>query len=373
QKKPATDCQPRTTRRRSPAHHKNTHSKNRAGHYWLSPRSCNDYLANLRQFVGWLVKAGRVGVDPLGSIERVDMSRREQYRRAFTPDELRRLLAVAGDRAVAYLVAALTGLRRKELGALRWDDVILGVGSAYIVVRASIAKNARRARIDLHPDVAATLTAWRSRSTGPLVFGAAGLPDVATLKADLAAAGIAFKDESGRRLDFHSFRGTFATMLAAVLAPVPLTQQLMRHSDYKMTLGYYIDGGQFSAAAVLQCLPRFSVGIAPNFCNLSPPPTGQKQSFAVSSRPNGKDEQTLSSGGDCHVLTPGVTKSHNGAETASARTGSQSTVVVTRWWVGGIGSATGLSSGALGGRCVIERGGALIRISLNYAPLPHKW
>ena len=41
--------------------------------------------------MGWLVKAGRVGVDPLGSIERVDMSRREQYRRAFTPDELAQL------------------------------------------------------------------------------------------------------------------------------------------------------------------------------------------------------------------------------------------------------------------------------------------
>lgn len=288
----------------------------------LSPKSCNDYLANLRQFVGWLVKAGRLGVDPLVSIERVDMSRREQYRRAFEPDELRRLLAVAGDRAVVYLVAALTGLRRKELGALRWDDVVLGDGSAYIVVRASIAKNARRARIDLHPDAAAALAAWRSRSTGPLVFGAAGLPDVATLKSDLAAAGIAFKDDSGRRLDFHSFRGTFATMLAASGTPVPLAQQLMRHSDYKMTLKHYTDAGQFPAAAALQALPRFPVGVTPNFCNLLPPPTGQKQSFPVPSRPGGKDEQTPSSGGVCHALTPGVAKSHNGAETSSARTGS---------------------------------------------------
>ena len=51
-------------------------------------------------------------------------------------------------------------------------------------------------------------------------------------------------------------------------------------------------------AAALQALPRFPVGVTLNFCNLLPPPTGQKQSFAVPSRPSGKDEQTLSSGRD---------------------------------------------------------------------------
>ena len=285
----------------------------------LSPKSRNDYLADLAHFVRWLVKRGRLGADPLGEIDRVDTARLEHYRRAFTPDELRRLLAVSGDRAVPYLVAALTGLRRKELGALRWEDVVLSDGGSYVLVRASIAKNAKRGRIDLHPDAAAALASWRSRATGPLVFGRKGLPDVSVLKADLVAAGLAFKDDLGRRLDFHSFRGTFATMLVVSGATTSLTQQLMRHSDFRQTQEHYTDAEQFSAAAALQLLPRFPLNIGPNFCNLLASPAGQNQSLPVPACPNEKSGETIVNSGDCHALAPAVTNSQNGSENWGTR------------------------------------------------------
>ncbi len=285
----------------------------------LSPKSCNDYLADLAHFVRWLVKRGRLSVDPLGEIERVDTARAEHYRRAFTPGELRRLLAVSGDRAVPYLVAALTGLRRKELAALRWDDVVLSDGGACVLVRASIAKNAKCARIDLHPDAAAALASLRSGAAGPLVFGPGGLPDVSVLKADLAAAGLSFKDDLGRRLDFHAFRGTFATMLVASGATIPLTQQLMRHADFRQTEKHYADRGQFPAAAALQLLPRFPLGVDPNFCNLLASPAGQNQSLPVSACPKQNSEQTVANSGDCRVLAGAVINSQNGANTAPAR------------------------------------------------------
>ena len=285
----------------------------------LSPKSCNDYLADLTHFVHWLMKRGRIGADPLGEIDRVDTARVEHYRRAFKPDELRRLLNVSGDRAVPYLVAAMTGLRRKELAALRWDDVVLSEGDSYILVRASIAKDARRARIELHPHAVAALLAQREKTGGSLVFGPAGIPKVTTLKADLAAAGITFKDDLGRRLDFHSFRGTFSTMLAKAGAPVPVTQQLMRHSDYKMTLKHYTDTGQFSAMAILQSLPGFAIGDNSNFCNLPASPAGQNESLTVSACPNEKSDKTIVNSGDCHTLAPGVKDSHNGSKNWGTR------------------------------------------------------
>ena len=285
----------------------------------LSPKSCNDYLADLAHFVRWLVKRGRLGADPLGEIERVDTARAEHYRRAFTPDELRRLVSVCGVRAVPYLVAALTGLRRKELGALRWDDVFLSDGGAYVLVRASIAKNAKRSRIDLHPDAAAALGLLRSRATDPLVFGRRGLPDVSVLKADLAAAGVRFCDDLGRRLDFHSFRATFATMLVTCGVTIPLTQQLMRHSDFKQTQKHYTDAGQFSAAAALQLLPRFRVVDDADFRGHFAFPAGQSQSLAAPASPDHNNEQPLANSGDCPALAGTVTHSQNGSENWGTR------------------------------------------------------
>jgi integrase len=45
----------------------------------------------------------------------------------------------------------------------------------------------------------------------------------------------------GRKLDFHALRYTFATKLAKGVASQRLTQELMRHSDPKLTAKIYTD------------------------------------------------------------------------------------------------------------------------------------
>jgi len=54
-------------------------------------------------------------------------------------------------------------------------------------------------------------------------------------------AGIETIDETGRKLDFHSFRYTFATKLARQGVSQRLTQELMRHSDPRLTANLYTD------------------------------------------------------------------------------------------------------------------------------------
>ena len=56
--------------------------------------------------------------------------------------------------------------------------------------------------------------------------------------ARLEAAGIPPETESGR-LDFHSLRATYATLLARVGVNLQTAQALMRHSDPKLTAKTY--------------------------------------------------------------------------------------------------------------------------------------
>ena len=52
-------------------------------------------------------------------------------------------------RRVPYLMSARTGLRYGELSELVWDDVIFDVDKSHVLVRASISKNKKEARIPL--------------------------------------------------------------------------------------------------------------------------------------------------------------------------------------------------------------------------------
>ncbi len=64
-------------------------------------------------------------------------------------------------------------------------------------------------------------------------------PAAAVLRDDLALAGIAYRDDVGCVVDFHSLRVTFATNRARGRVPLQLAQRLMRHSDPRLTSSIY--------------------------------------------------------------------------------------------------------------------------------------
>jgi integrase len=55
----------------------------------------------------------------------------------------------------------------------------------------------------------------------------------------LEAAGISRANEQGRKLDIHAPRHTLATRLARSSAPLVQAQQLLDHSDPKLTARVY--------------------------------------------------------------------------------------------------------------------------------------
>jgi integrase len=141
---------------------------------------------------------------------------------------------------VLFLVAALTGLRKGELVALRWRDVDLSaqrvrVRRNYTRGAFGVPKSRRSARaVPLTHEAARALEALHARSKrkadDDLVFahlmtgGVLAKSNVSRrMRAALKAAGL---DETHR---FHDLRHTFGTRAAAAGVPMRTLQEWMGH------------------------------------------------------------------------------------------------------------------------------------------------
>ncbi len=228
-------------------------------HSGLKPKYLNDLLGSANTFFNWLEKQEPGLVHPLKRVEKLPNDEAGMYRRALSEGEIRKLLAVAPpSRAWVYLVIVYTGLRRKELNGLTWADLTLEGLNPCIRLSAKITKNRKQGRLELRPEVVEVLTRNRPehiRPSAPVFRGK--VPSVASLKKDLAAAGIQFQDELGRRIDIHGMRTTFGTLLSSSDVSPHFAKEMMRHSDQKLTQRYYNDRDQLPLAAALGKLPSF--------------------------------------------------------------------------------------------------------------------
>jgi hypothetical protein len=77
------------------------------------------------------------------------------------------------------------------------------------------------------------------------------------MRKDLEAVGIPFADAQGRRVDFHSLRGSLNTHMALAKVDPQLRQKIMRHSDIKLTLDTYTDSTLLRVSEAITVLPSF--------------------------------------------------------------------------------------------------------------------
>ena len=61
---------------------------------------------------------------------------------------------------------------------------------------------------------------------------------------DFARAGIQKRDARGHVVDLHAFRMTLGTAFVRAGVPLVVAQRMLRHSDLKTTMSYYIDIGK---------------------------------------------------------------------------------------------------------------------------------
>ena len=220
-----------------------------------SARTWNFVRQQVLAFANWCVKQGRWERHALNIVPRLDEQRdRRRKRRALTSEELSCLIDVARlrGRASWYMAAALAGLRKGELKALKWADV--NFQDQTLTIREGKAK-----RIDvlpMHKHLSAELTSlWHDRRPLPTanVFPTA-VTDT-TRKKDFKRAGIALVDEEGRVADLHALRTTLGTQLARAGVTPQAAQRMMRHSDYRTTLKHYTVLGLSDTFAAIDQVP----------------------------------------------------------------------------------------------------------------------
>jgi integrase len=199
------------------------------------------------------IRRGRCERNPVLEADLPRPSQRVEIRYLTIP-ELEALLAAAPADALGlmeralYATAAMTGLRRGELLALRWGDVdfaagVVRVRRSYRKGRFDAPKTRSSARaVPLGARVRRELEQHLARTpfsaVDDLVFG---LPSTGSVydgsymtkrfRATRRRAGL-------RPMRFHDLRHTFGTQMAAAGAPLRSIQAWLGHTDYKTTLIY---------------------------------------------------------------------------------------------------------------------------------------
>src|ERR1035437_588060 len=271
-----------------------------------SARTLNHYLQGMISFLNWLERGGRIKFNPLKNVSKVDgRGQKKRVRRAFTDDELRRLIQGSGSRGIIYFTAARTGLRWEELRQLTWNDVHLEAAVPHVVVRAETAKNKTEESVCLVPEIVEALRAYRSANESPsnLVFPN-GIPRARRLQKDAEALGIAYQDELGRFADFHALRYTWATFLQRNGIAQRFAMKLMRHSDIKLTAKVYTDETQLPIYDSIKNLPRLG-GYTQIRAQISGA-EGQNGAQPVASSEGVKHHESPVSGGDGRALAQWV-------------------------------------------------------------------
>lgn len=161
--------------------------------------------------------------------------------------ETEQALQAAEDRqdAAIYLTAALSGLRRGELLALRWEDVdfeqsSIRVFEGYSANKVGKTKSRKSRVVPMVDEIADTLSELKSREAyttkQDLVFvnrEGTHLDGSALRRRYLAALDAA----DLRRLRFHDLRHTFGS-LSINVASIVQVQAWMGHADIKTTMRY---------------------------------------------------------------------------------------------------------------------------------------
>ncbi len=169
-------------------------------------------------------------------------------------EELRALLSQLDQcfRVMVFL-DAVTGLRRSELLALKWEDI--DFDRLQINVRRSIYMNdvgnckteASRKPVPMDPILANALRTWKAASRYPKpsdwVFASARRgrrnpywPDSVLSDAIRPAAARAGIE---KHIGWHTFRHSFCTLLISNGENVKIVQELMRHANCRSTLEIY--------------------------------------------------------------------------------------------------------------------------------------
>ena len=231
----------------------------RAKQNW-GPKTLNDYLAAISGLFTWLQKARLVEENPLRFVGKSETRGKERRkRRALTEEQLEAVVAVSGVYRLALLTLYYSALRTGELEQLEWGDVKTSAKGTFVIPRASTTKNRKSKLCRLPGLFARELIESRPQgaSEGDRVFTKDRIPSIWAYRTLLKRAGIPYKDDQGKQADRHALRRTTNTHLALNDVDPQVRQEIMRHSDIRLTLDVYTDKQMLPIAEAIEKLPMF--------------------------------------------------------------------------------------------------------------------
>ncbi len=199
-------------------------------------KTLTNYADGIAAFCDWCVKRGYLDSDPLRMLAAFDTTP-QSTRRVLTSEELEDILEnCEPDRRLLYELAICTGLRAGELAALRKSHFDEGRGG--LLLEAAWTKNRKPGFQPLPRWLVARLShhTERMRRDDALVY----VPShpARELDKDLKLAGITKTTPEGK-VDFHSFRAVYVTLVIEAGATVKEAQSLARHSTPDLTMNIY--------------------------------------------------------------------------------------------------------------------------------------
>ncbi|RZU40347.1 tyrosine-type recombinase/integrase [Edaphobacter modestus] len=154
---------------------------------------------------------------------------------------------------IAVMVAAVTGLRRSEIRGLKWRDV--DFGKLWLRLERGVVRNDQtklktegsRKGVPLNQDLAAALAEWRQNCLYPTdndwVIASPTTEGESPLWLDIVMRDhikpAAVKASITKRIGWHTFRRSLASILAAKGEHVKVVQELLRHSNSSITMELY--------------------------------------------------------------------------------------------------------------------------------------
>ncbi|RKG68684.1 site-specific integrase, partial [Corallococcus sp. CA054B] len=194
-------------------------------------------------------KLGLIAENPWNAVDRPTLERRAVT--VLQPEQIATLLGAAGPWRILLVVALLTGLRRGELGALKWSDIDWDAGEHGVIhVRRSwsrsTTKGSKERLVPVHPQLRPELDAYRQRVGGGdgLVFPAprkGGMRHTSwhvtkLLRSIASRAGVTLP----AGFTFHGLRKQFGSFVHQATGDLVATQRLLGHASPQVTAAIYL-------------------------------------------------------------------------------------------------------------------------------------
>ena len=196
----------------------------------VAPATVNRELACLKNMFNKAIQWGKAAENPMRQVKLLkEDNRRTRYLEQ--PEIVKLIDSCSAHLKPIVTVAVFTGMRKREILNLKWEDIDFNRGIVYLLD----TKNSEKREVLMNDIVSKAIAAVERKSDNPYVFlSHTGKPYTEIRKSfstALTRCGI-------KCFRFHDLRHTYASQLVMMGVDIKTVQELMGHKTIEMTLRY---------------------------------------------------------------------------------------------------------------------------------------